>query len=133
MDKNNYFQDMNKIKTRILIVLIILIAFLINVNLLMFQNMKDHIDYRIPDNNLLNRIQYIILILGFIVYITYIYKFIKFFKSIRDYEKNIKENKDEDFIIIYKKYSDVKITEPLFYITAIGVYTYLLILTLQML
>lgn len=133
MEDNKLYQEINKIKIRILIILIILFALSINI-IVILPFMRNHIDYRIPDLNSAIEIQQIFLILGLAVYITYIYKFKQLSKNIKKYQKNLLgENRNQDFILIYKKYSKVKITESLFYIVAISIYTYLFVITIQML
>lgn len=133
MEDNKLYQEINKIKIRTLIILIILFALSINI-IVIPPFMQNHIDYRIPDLNSVIEIQQIFLILGLAVYITYIYKFMQVSKNIKKYQKNLlDENRNQDFISIYKKYRKVKITEPLFYIVAISIYTYLFAITIQIL
>lgn len=139
MDIKSFNQEVLKIKTRLLIILIILFTLFINTIFVIRPSMKRHIEYRIPDFYLIYNINLEALIITifsiFVIatYITYIYKFKKLSMNITNYQKSINENKDEDFILIYKNYRSVKITEALFYIIAISIYMYLLFITLQML
>lgn len=139
MDKSALEQEASKIKTRLLIILIALFTLFINVVFVIRSTMKRHIENRIPDFYLIYNINLetlaitIFSIFVIATYITYIYKFKKLSMNITNYQKSINENKDEDFILIYKNYRSVKITEALFYIIAISIYMYLLFITLQML
>lgn len=140
MGKSTLNQEITKIKKKTQYILILLFALLLNVALVILINMMNHFDYRIYDldliyiQNLKKIIMTIFTLSGIALYITYICKFIKLSKKIDYYQKNVlDENKDQNFISIYKKYSNVNITELLFYTVTALIYTYLLVITLQML